>query len=452
MLWCEWMTLHDVFGLIGTTVGGSFRIEEVIAEGGYGVVYRAEHVAFRAPTAIKCLKIPENMRGQSEAFVERFREEAEILFHLSAKIPEVVRPLHADTLTIEDGTFVPYIVMEWVDGTPLDSIVLMRERDGLPPLDIATAVKMLTPIARALARAHDFETPGGHVVSVTHSDLKPENILITAPGSVVGAKILDFGIAKARGAATRGAGRATGSDKPSPFTPAYGAPEQWLPKRFGQSGPWTDVWGLALTVVECVTGKPPIDGDNHTMMAMAIDPARRPTPRNEGATVSDEVEAVFERALAVDPRERYGDIAEFWGDLEKACGKKPSLAQSTKAPSSLTPSLPSFELKADSIPARPVEPTHAVSAPVAVSRFAPVEIRGPLEAAEPAPPDSLYRRLRVPLLLFAAALAVTTLDVFLAYNFGGTLVIGPVKIRWIAGLLAAGGIGLGFWKVLYGRT
>src|SRR5262249_47451272 len=108
------------------------------------------------------------------------------------------------------------------------------------------------------------------------------------------------------------------------FTPSYGAPEQWVPKRYGQSGPWTDVWGMALTMVECLTGRPPIDGDMHAMMGTALDKARRPTPRNEGAKLSDAAEKVFEKALAVDPRHRYDTIESFWRAIEEAAGVPPS--------------------------------------------------------------------------------------------------------------------------------
>lgn len=313
--------VDDVFGILGTTLAGTFHVEEVIAEGGFGVVYRAEHVAFRAPVALKCLKIPGTISpGQSEAFVENFREEAEILFHLSAQIPEVVRPLHADAMTLEDGTFVPYIAMEWIEGKPLDSIVILREQDGLPPLALRKCLKMLSPIAHALNKAHRFQVPGGAVVSVTHCDLKPENIVITERDNPVRAKILDFGIAKARDSMRQNVGRITNSEDSRPFTPSYGAPEQWVPKSYGQTGPWTDVWGLALTLVECLTGRPPIDGDMHAMMGTCLDKVRRPTPRTEGIAVKDDVDLVFRRALAVDPRERYEDIESFWTALEDAEG------------------------------------------------------------------------------------------------------------------------------------
>src|ERR1700759_2147787 len=102
--------VEDVFGIVGTTQGGNFHVERVVAEGGYGVVYRAQHGGFRAPVALKCLKVPEDMSQlQRNVFLESFREEAELLFRLSAAIPEVVRPLHVDVLQQQDGRFVPFL-------------------------------------------------------------------------------------------------------------------------------------------------------------------------------------------------------------------------------------------------------------------------------------------------------------------------------------------------------
>ncbi|MBM4358092.1 MAG: serine/threonine protein kinase [Deltaproteobacteria bacterium] len=309
---------QDVFGISGITLSGAFLVEEPIAEGGFGVVYRAEHIAFRAKVALKCLKIPASMTAeQKEAFIEKFREEAEMLFHLSGQIPEVVRPLHADAVALANGTLMPYIAMEWVDGTPLDSVILAREDAGQPPMSLAEAVRMLAPIANALQRSHFFEVAGGAPLCIAHCDLKPENILVLDHGAVR-AKLLDFGIAKAREIATTSVGHMTASDAAHSFTPGYGSPEQWLPKSYGATGPWTDVWALAVTLVECITGKPPIDGDLQAMMGTTIDPNRRPTPRNEGAIVSDAVEKVFERALAVDPKKRYAQMKAFWSDLERA--------------------------------------------------------------------------------------------------------------------------------------
>jgi serine/threonine-protein kinase len=294
-------------------------VDAVVAEGGFAVVYRAYHEAFRADVALKCLKVPGALSKQGqEDFLEKFREEAELLFRLSSAIPSVVRPLHVGTISQKNDRFVPFIALEWLEGYTLDHLISTRAIEGGPPLDVRAATKLLTPVADALSRAHKFPTPSG-VVSIVHRDLKPENIFIAKVHGREQTKILDFGIAKAKSAATQLVGQQSASESPlSAFTPAYGAPEQWVPKRYGQTGPWTDVWGLALTVVEAVCGHCPIDGDHAAMMGSAIDPVRRPTPRNEGAKVTDEVEAIFAQALAVDPRDRFHDVAAFWNALCRA--------------------------------------------------------------------------------------------------------------------------------------
>jgi len=182
---------------------------------------------------------------------------------------------------------------------------------------------MLTPVARALDRAHNFQGPDGQPISIVHRDMKPENIFIANVAGEEVVKILDFGIGKAKSMASQVAGRTSQSELAfTSFTPAYGAPEQWVPKRFGQTGPWTDVWGLALSLLEVMAGRTIIDGDQAAMMGTVLDPTRRPTPRNEGLDVPDAVEQVFLRAMALDPRQRYGDAGMFWSDLQSALGMR----------------------------------------------------------------------------------------------------------------------------------
>lgn len=325
---------EDVFGIIGSVIAGTYQVETVVAEGGFGVVYRAHHVGFRAPVALKCLKIPQQLGTDYQVeFLEQFRAEAELLFRLSASIPTVVRPLHVDAVTTEDGTFVPFMALEWLDGETLDAIVARRKQERRAPLSIKKLVRLMTPVARALERAHNFSGPEGPI-SIVHRDLKPENIFVAKVAGEEVVKILDFGIGKAKSVASQVAGRASQThSRLASFTPAYGAPEQWVPKRYGQTGPWTDVWGLALTLVEVLAARPIIDGDQAAMMGTALDPTRRPTPRNEGVEVDDAVEAAFARALAVDPRDRPGDAGLFWNELLAALGMEAEfVAPSRRAP------------------------------------------------------------------------------------------------------------------------
>lgn len=311
---------EDVFEIVGTVVGGAFNVEAVVAEGGFAVVYRAYHAAFHAPVALKCLKVPTVRRSDQREFLERFREEGELMFRLSQSIPSVVRPLHVDAFDTAKGVFVPYMALEWLDGETLDVVVARRRADGLHPMSPKRVVRLLSPVARALQRAHNFPGKDGPV-SIVHRDLKPDNIVIATVNNEEVVKILDFGIAKVKSVATQVAGRQSQENAGAvPFTPGYAAPEQWFPKRYGQSGPWTDVWGLALCAVEAMSGKPAIDGDHAAMMGTAVDERRRPTPISEGVRVSDEVEDVFLKALAVDPRQRYHEVGTFWDALEEALG------------------------------------------------------------------------------------------------------------------------------------
>ena len=391
------MSARDVFGIVGTTQAGNFHVERVVAEGGFGVVYRAQHGAFRAPVALKCLKIPEEMTKQARSiFLEKFREEAELMFRLSAAIAEVVRPLHVDVLHLSDGRFVPFIALEWLEGESLDGIITRRRTGGQAPLGLHKVVKMLRPIAGALSRAHHFPAPKG-AVSIIHRDLKPENIFLANIGGNETIKILDFGIAKAKRAASQAVGRVTGQriaeDEMASFTPAYGAPEQWTPKTFGETGPWTDVWGLALCMVEALAGTPPIDGDTYVMRRVCLDEKRRPTPRACGADVPIEVDRVFEKALSVDPRKRFKEIDAFWSELEVAMGLPPSFGRRDDR---REPGEPSKE-GAAAIPKPEEKAAPPVSAPsVSSSRLAKIELTkvpaGQLPALPRQDPDSAPSR------------------------------------------------------------
>jgi serine/threonine-protein kinase len=309
----------DVFGIVGTMQARTFRVERVVAEGGFGVVYRARHEIFRAPVALKCLKVPSGMTGDmQEAFLEKFREEAELLFRLSSSIPEVVRPLQFGVLEVEE--FVPYLALEWLEGETLETIIERsgtREQPGIVP---GVLCEMLVPVARALARAHRFASPNG-AVAIIHRDLKPENIFMMQDDGQTRARILDYGIARVKSTTNAIAGGLTSGEVLNAFSPAYGAPEQWRPTKLGATGPWTDVWGMAITMTEGILGRPPIHGSLEAMMDMALDPIRRPTPRTLGAKISDPLERVFVRALAVDPRERMPSIEMFWTEIERALGR-----------------------------------------------------------------------------------------------------------------------------------
>jgi serine/threonine-protein kinase len=396
---------EDVFEIVGTVVGGAFNVEEVVAEGGFAVVYRAYHAAFHAPVALKCLKVPAVRRVDQGEFLERFREEGEVLFRLSQSIPSVVRPLHVDAFETPHGVFVPYMALEWLDGETLDVMVARRRADGLRPMSPKRVVRLLTPVARALQRAHNFPGKDGPV-SIIHRDLKPDNIVIATVNNEEVVKILDFGIAKVKSVASQVAGRQSQDDAGGvPFTPGYAAPEQWFPRRYGQSGPWTDVWGLALCAVESMSGKAAIDGDHAAMMGTAVDERRRPTPGAEGVRVSDEVEDVFLQALAVDPRHRYPDVGAFWDALEAALDLPSSRALAGLSGQSM------LDPRSDGPPAILEERLEAAEQHQRRSmRPAGIELMSALQRRVSTPPVSHSGRGKLPALDAVPSLEVPDLD------------------------------------------
>jgi serine/threonine-protein kinase len=304
----------DRFGIVGRVVASAYQVESVVAEGGFGVVYRAHHGGFRAPVALKCLKVPQHLAADQQArFLEQFRAEGEVMFRLSASLPSVVRPLHVDAMTAPNGAFVPFMVLEWLEGETLDAIISGRAKAHRRPLTLDEVLELLDPVAKTLERAHRFPGANG-TETIVHCDLKPENVFVATTAGERVVKILDFGVAEVQRAATQ-AGQGSGAMSLALFTPAYGAPEQWNPRELGSTGPWTDVWGLALTITEALVGRPVIAGDHPSVMKQVMDPQKRPTPRTHGAVVSDPVEAVLAQALSVNPRDRPRDVGAFWRAL-----------------------------------------------------------------------------------------------------------------------------------------
>ncbi len=467
-----------------------FKVERAVAEGGFGVVYRAYHEHFRADVALKCLKVPEALSGEKrDAFLERFRHEAELLFRLSAALPEIVRPLQFGLL--DNKHFVPFIALEWLEGETLDAMVSARTAAGRPPLSLAEAVTLLTPVARALSRAHQFSDKKGTAV-IVHRDMKPENVFLQDVEGEPVPRILDFGIARVRDEAGLVAGVQTKGDAVNAFSPAYAAPEQWNSAQLGAAGPWTDVYGLALTLGEAVIGAPPVQGDLTSMMGQHLSPRARPTPKARGVKLPADAELAFERALAVDPRARTQSVEAFWSQLEQALGRAPSqlsrrgratsLHEAEESTLELPPLISAVARAQAPAPPRPTEPAApavlknapTIAAPVAKVGLAQVDFDdiglahgSSLEIDRPAMPRAarprnratessayvppqpagppLGDRMRGPAWLAFLAIAVGAAD-FVLVRSGQGFTLGPVRIAWIAGAIGILAVVMAFFR------
>ncbi len=321
--------IDDEFGLCGTILANRFEVAEPIGEGGFGIVYRAHHLGFDRPVAIKCLRIPEELsQSQRAEFLERFRLEGRLLFELSNLHAGIVRALETGTVTTQ-GREVPYLVLEWLEGQSLERLLNCMRRDKKRPLSLPQVIELLDPVAMGLAAVHDC--------GIAHCDVKPANVILTEVMGKPTAKLLDFGIAKVM-REVWGAGvakTARGPNERGILTPHYAAPEQWLAE-FGATGPWSDVFSFALVCVELLTGAQPLDArEMSQIMGACLDTQRRPTPRRFGVQTPDEVEAVFIKALAVRPTDRYASAGELWQGLKNAAVGISS--QSARAPFASSP-------------------------------------------------------------------------------------------------------------------
>jgi serine/threonine protein kinase len=344
----------DPFGLVGSTIAGHFAVEEVVGEGGFSVVYRARHTLWNRPVAIKAFRGFETADAEGrERLLRSFVQEGAILAELSERTTAIVQARDTATLYTPNGDWLPYLVLEWLDGESLESVLWQERHVELAPRDVEAAVDLLSPIAQALALAH---TKG-----ICHRDLKPGNVFVLGDPRASGCtvKLLDFGVASFFCDVGRTVPRRYAVAAHA-FTPMYAAPEQFS-DAYGITGPWTDVFALALILVELLIGREPIgDGPTEQLARIVTDPVRRPTPRTLGASVPDEVERVLARALTLYPAERWQTAGSFWQALREAL-KAPRVE---RRPAPLPSPSPSPSLPAPSSPAPSrmtrVAPTAAV--------------------------------------------------------------------------------------------
>jgi serine/threonine protein kinase len=295
-------------GLLGSCIAGKYLVANVVEETDLSVIYQADHLVWQRPVAIKTIKAAHLDAAARSDLLASFVREGALLAELSERSTAICQAHDIGAVTMPDGTWIPYMVLEWLEGETLETICTREQAAEVLPRSVAEVVSLLAPMAEALSLAH--------ARGVVHCDVKPANVILRRDAVDHGSrcKLLDFGIARV----ARGVASATAGGLERAYTPGYAAPEQFEPT-LGPTGPWTDVFALALVAVELLCGCQALQGDSIAILAaQARDPERRPTPRALGAHVADEVEAVFERALEVDPLKRYADAGIFWKALEHA--------------------------------------------------------------------------------------------------------------------------------------
>ena len=327
----------DPLSLVGSIVAEKYRVEAFVSEGGFAVVYRAVHTIWNKPVALKLFsglsRVPAEQR---QALHQAFIAEGAFLSELCSETASVVQPRDVGSVTMPDGQWLPFMVLEWLEGENLEDFLTRERAAGAKGWTLPQTIALLAQVATALDVAHEK--------GIAHRDIKPSNLFLLGRPSrndIGTVKILDFGVAKMMSDGGFSATQASTGQHVTSFTPEYGAPEQFN-RAFGATGPWTDVYALALVASELLAGRPAMTGEGLTALGFeAIDPVRRPTPRALGVILPDAAEAIFARALAVSPVERYSRAGQFWLELETASGMPLSVPLRERASRvSLTPLTP----------------------------------------------------------------------------------------------------------------
>ncbi len=267
--------------MVGELIAERYALEELVGTGGMSSVYRAHDKLLERNVALKVLH--ERFTDEGD-YVERFRREARAVAQLSH--PNIVTVI--DRGEQDDRQF---IVFEYVDGENLKSLL---EREG--PLPERKAIELALQIAGALSFAH--------AQGLVHRDVKPQNVLLDDDGQ---AKVTDFGIARSlevRGGLTR-TGTVMG-------TSDYISPEQ---ARGSQVDELSDVYSLGAVLYELLTCEVPFPGDNFVAVALRHINEPPPSVRERRPDVSPRLEAAIGRAMAKDPRDRFGSMDELAAEL-----------------------------------------------------------------------------------------------------------------------------------------
>jgi len=266
--------------MIGKTIS-HYRILEKIGEGGMGIVYKAHDTSLDRDVALKFLPLYLTSDSNEK---ERFHHEARAASALS----------HPNITTIyeigeHEGQL--FIAMEYVEGRTLKQLV-----ESEPP-SVKKALEIAIQVGEGLAAAHEK--------GIVHRDIKGENVMLTPKGQ---AKIMDFGLAKVKGATKlTKAGSTLG-------TAAYMSPEQAEGEEVDHR---SDIFSFGIVLYELLTGKLPFRGEHHAALLYSIVNEDPPPLARFNEKASDDLQRIVSKALAKDRDERYQHVDDMLADMRR---------------------------------------------------------------------------------------------------------------------------------------
>jgi eukaryotic-like serine/threonine-protein kinase len=278
---------------------GRYELLVPIARGGMAMVWAARLRGSRGFEKLVAVKTMLPGMSDNAAFEAMFLDEAKLASRI--RHPHVV-----EILDLGEEDRILYLVMEWVDGEPLNQIMNEAARRGGVP--IAIGVRIVMQACAGLHAAHELKDEDGQPFGLVHRDVSPQNILVTYDGVT---KVTDFGIAKAmaRGGSSTGVGEVKGKV-------AYMAPEQ---ASAGKADRRADIFALGIMLYQLATGTHPFRGDTDgETLANILLTDSVAFPRELAPGYPSSLEAVITKALARDPDQRFETASAMMRALDKA--------------------------------------------------------------------------------------------------------------------------------------
>ncbi|MEU3058809.1 protein kinase [Streptomyces subrutilus] len=286
----------------GSLAGGRYQLRDLLGAGGMASVYLAYDSALDRQVAIKTLH---SDLGREQSFRERFRREAQAVAKLShTNIVSVFDTGEGEVAfagSAAGGAVMPYIVMEYVEGMPLGSVLEADVRQyGAMPAD--KALKVTADVLAALETSHEM--------GLVHRDIKPGNVMVNKRGVV---KVMDFGIARAMQSGVTSmtqTGMVVG-------TPQYLSPEQALGRGVDAR---SDLYSVGIMLFQLLTGRLPFDADSPLAIAYAHVQEEPVAPSSVNRSVTPAMDALVARALKKNPNERFPTAAAMGDEVARVLG------------------------------------------------------------------------------------------------------------------------------------
>ncbi|WP_433546653.1 Stk1 family PASTA domain-containing Ser/Thr kinase [Streptomyces sp. CA-294286] len=278
-------------------LGGRYELGSVLGRGGMAEVYFAQDTRLGRTVAVKTLRVD---LARDPSFQARFRREAQSAASLNHPAIVAVYDTGEDYV---DNVSIPYIVMEYVDGSTLREL-LHSGRKLLPE----RTLEMTVGILQALEYSHRAQ--------IVHRDIKPANVMLTRTGQV---KVMDFGIARAMG----DSGMTMTQTAAVIGTAQYLSPEQ---AKGEQVDARSDLYSTGCLLYELLAVRPPFIGDSPVAVAYQHVREEPQPPSNFDAEITPEMDAIVLKALTKDPDYRYQSADEMRADIEACLDGRPVAA------------------------------------------------------------------------------------------------------------------------------